>query len=458
MKRITASLCLLLAACNGSTGATDGDAGVHGDLIPGSRQVITAGGKGFDRAYSIAIDDKGNRYVAGYFEDVARFDALKLTATNFNDMFVARLDANAGFKWVTTASGGSGPASYNQIDVDSNGLVYVSGHFLGNATFGKMYIPSKGDDDGFVIQLDQKGKYKWLRQIGGTGTDGARGLAAHPRGGCTVVGHFSDTLVIDGHSLSARGETDIFVARLDASGRVKWANSAGGVGSEMALAVAVPPQGGAVITGSFNGTASFDQKQLTSSKTTDMFVARLDTKGKFVWAASGGGEGLCKGEAVAVDRSGNTIVAGSFYKRVTLGASKLSSRGTADLFITRLDPKGSFQWTNTVGGENLDQVGGMAVDSQGTAFLAGTFMASAYFGDTRLTSGVSSDLFLAGISSAGKVLWAQLAGGSKADGAHGVVLGKDDRPHLTGYFKGQADFGGSKVDSQGDADIFIWDF
>ena len=98
------------------------------------------------------------------------------------------------------------------------------------------------------------------------------------------------------------------------------------------------------------------------------------------------------------------------------------------------------------------------MDSTGTAYLTGSFIASAYFGQVRLVSGVSSDLFLAGISSAGAFLWAQLAGGSKAEGAHGVALGVNDRPHLTGYFKGLADFGGKKVTSQGDADIFIWDF
>jgi hypothetical protein len=444
--------------CTGQS-TTDGGADLDNrDIMPTSVRVTTAGGPSFDRAYDIAVDRNGVRYVTGYFERSATFGSITVTAAGYSDLFVAKLDLADHFVWVATASGGSGPSSYNAIAVDGYGNILVSGHFMGSATFGSHSVSSRGDDDAFVALLDKQGTFQWVTTWGEVGTEGARDLAPHLDGGCTVVGYFSSQQRIGGFRLRHWGQTDVFVARVDELGRVKWATSAGSPLADEGVALDVAPNGAATITGYFKGRAHFGSQTLVGEGGGDLFVARLSPDGVFQWAVAGGGTESCTGCALALDSKGNSHVAGTFYGVAKFGGTELRSSGVADLFVTRLDPAGRFVWTTSAGGDSLEQVGGVAVTGDGQTYVTGSFIDAAFFGPVRLVAGVSSDLYLAGVSSGGEFRWAQLAGGSKAEGANGLALWPDGSPHLTGYFRGLANFAGRQVQSAGDADIFIWDY
>ncbi|MCH8890811.1 MAG: hypothetical protein IH827_07025, partial [Myxococcales bacterium] len=80
--------------------------------------------------------------------------------------------------------------------------------------------------------------------------------------------------------------------------------------------MAVDAAGNVYTTGFFLGTADFDPGpgtfNLTSAGSVDVFVQKLDTAGNPVWAVGMGGTGTDQGLGVAVDGAGNVYTSGFF--------------------------------------------------------------------------------------------------------------------------------------------------
>jgi len=100
----------------------------------------SAGGPGFDRGLSVAMDFQNSVYVTGYFNDELTFaskNAVKLIGDGDFDMFVAKYTYYGDLLWATN-SGGTGNEEGKGIAVDSEGNSYVAGYFNSkNLVFGK---------------------------------------------------------------------------------------------------------------------------------------------------------------------------------------------------------------------------------------------------------------------------------------------------------------------------------
>ncbi len=123
---------------------------------------------------------------------------------------------------------------------------------------------------------------------------------------------------------------------------VPWATQAGGTSGDSAQEVSVLPDGSAIVTGSFEGTATFGTTTLTSSGgSSDVFVAKVGSSGSFAWATKAGGSGLDQGTSVSVRPDGSAIVTGRFTGPATFGATTLPCLGGSEVFVAQVDASGS---------------------------------------------------------------------------------------------------------------------
>ena len=88
--------------------------------------VRQAGGSDNDLGYGIAIDNNGNSYVTGYFEDTAAFGSNFITSSGSSDIFVAKMDTNGTWIWAHNAGGSSDDYGIGVAEGD-NGTSYVTG-------------------------------------------------------------------------------------------------------------------------------------------------------------------------------------------------------------------------------------------------------------------------------------------------------------------------------------------
>jgi hypothetical protein len=122
------------------------------------------------------------------------------------------------------------------------------------------------------------------------------------------------------------------------------------------------------------------------------------------------------GGGVAVDSSGNAYVTGKFKGSADFGFTTLSSSGDTDVFVAKLDPNGIWLWAVRAGGSHRDSGSGIAVDSSGNAYVSGSIECSGEsfdFGSTMFSCDRGEyryDVFVAKLDSSGSWLWAKRAG------------------------------------------------
>jgi hypothetical protein len=395
----------------GSTTLTNANAG-NGDMFlvkyDANGNVLWAkseGGTSIDQAYSVAVDASGNSYVVGFFySPTITIGSYTLTNAGFDDLFLAKYDANGNVLWAKSA-GGTGYDWPYCIAVDASGNSYVAGAFYSSTiTFGSYTLTNAGNEDMFLAKYDANGNVLWTKSEGGMGNDLGNSVAVDASGNPYVAGYFSSpTLTFGSYTLTNAnaGINDLFLAKYDANGNVLWAKSIGGPSDDEATAAAVDASGNLYVAGWFRSTTlTFGSYTLTSAGNEDMFLAKYDANGNVLWAASAGGISEDIAGSVAVDASGNPYVAGLYFSStLTFGSYTLTNVGYFDMFLTRYDANGNVLWAKSQGGTNGDLGRSIAVDASGNLYVAGLFRSPTLtFGSYTLTNagaGTTSDMFLA---------------------------------------------------------------
>jgi hypothetical protein len=424
---------------------------------PSWQWAAGGGGYSLDYGHDVAADSSGNCYVTGKFDGAAVFGTTSLTSYGGWDIFVAKLDNEGAWQWAVNA-GGSKQDGGASIAVDDEGNCYITGVFYDVALFGNFTLTSIGgpaDPDVFVAKLDTNGNWQWAVRGGGYVGDAGYGIAVDDYGNSYVTGHFMWSATFGSTQLSSQGSADVFVATLDTNGVWGWAVSGGGSQPDYVYDIAVDSNGNTYLTGDFEGSATFGADMLTSLGNVDVFIAKLDSTGAWVWAKSGGSNSIERGYDIAVDSSDNAYITGVFLVSITFGTTTLSGQGSWDVYVVKLDGAGQWQWAISAGSSATEGAWGIAVDTKGDPYISGVFDGQVTFGESTIISQGANDIFIAKLDSDGHWLWAISAGGADWDEGYALTVDSSGVIYATGYFDGSALFGETTLTTQGDFDVFI---
>ena len=308
------------------------------------------------------------------------------------------------------------------VKTDAAGNIYAAGAFTQTATFGGTNLTAAGNGfsgrDGFLARLQPDGTVVWAVSFGGAGADEAYDLALSPNGEPVITGTFNGPATFAGNTVQGSGLDDVFVARFDASGQMLWLQTAGGAGADTASGVATDAAGNVFVTGSIVDSASFGTTNVTAGFTgvPTLYTAKYDVSGQLQWVQLTDDPGGSAGFRVATDAAGNVFVGGYFTVALSHGTYVLRSSGSRDVLVLKFDPNGAASWAARAGGGNNDEVYGLALDPGGNVFISGYFVNSATFGTATLnTAGKQSDIFVAKLNANGIFVWARQAGGTSSD-------------------------------------------
>jgi hypothetical protein len=403
------------------------------------RWVYPVGGSSTDMGRAVAADDSGGLYFSGYFANTGKFGHLNASSAGGSDFYLAKMAAfNASAAPVFTLQPSNQTAPAGAAVTFNLGFIGIApatfqwrfnGADLAGATNATLALnPVSGAQAGIysvvlsnangaitsavaVLTVTMEPDFLWALRAGGAANDEILAVAADTNGNSYVAGYFSGTADIGGTNLTSAGGEDIFVAKLDSAQNLVWASQAGGPGDDRANALALDGTGNVMVAGSFNGTADFSGQNRTSGGGSDMFVARYNsTTGNLTWVQSGGGPTNDAALAVAARSNGDIAVAGYFQGSATFGGTVLGSSGSNDMFVAKYNSGGGLSWARRAGGSNNDQARGVAFDSSGNILVAGSFGGIITSGLPSLASGGAVDGFLAKFNASGTALWAQRAG------------------------------------------------
>ena len=294
----------------------------------------------------------------------------------------------------------------------------------------------------------------WCRYLGGTGEDEASRVLSDGEGGVWVAGTTADATSWETEGVSpvragpGGGDTDAFLARLDAEGRLKVLLFLGGSAGERVGGLVRTAEGDVIIVGG-TGSADFPTSagavQPDSAGATDAFVAKVDAAGTLQWATLLGGSpgynatgnDFAAGAGLLSD--GSIVVAGrtSSFDFPAVDPLQLTKGTTAgDGFVAVLSPDGgSLRFSTPIGGSGADEITAVAVDGSDRIVAAGTTW-SVDFPVTRPHQGSSAgpaDAFVLALSwPSREVLFSTYLGGSAEDAAEAVAVDGEGRPVISG--------------------------
>lgn len=382
------------------------------------------GGAGFDLAFALTVDGIGNVYVTGNFQNTADFDpgigTANLVSAGSYDMFFAKYNSNGNYIWAKKIGATSGDYGYN-ITVDASGNVYVTGNFQSTVDFdpgtATANLTSSGNYDIFFAKYDNNGNYIWAKKIGSTGADYGYGIAVDGTGNVFITGNFQNTADFDPGAttinLTSAGGNDIYFGKYDSNGNYLWANRIGNTGDDRGANVVLDASGNAHITGYFESAADFDPgtgtANLTSAGIADIYFAKYDSNGNYIWANRIGSTGDDKSSGIVLDGAGNIHLTGWFQNTVDFdpGAStaNLTFAGSYDIFFGKYDLNGNYIWANNIGSNASDYGRSIAVDGLGNVYITGNFQSTADFdsgtGTNNLISAGFTDFFITKYGSIG---------------------------------------------------------
>ncbi|EAY29087.1 SBBP repeat-containing protein [Microscilla marina] len=355
--------------------------------------------------------------------------------------------------------GGTDFDAANDVAVDASGNVYVVGNFRStNVDFN----PSAGNTanltadviDVFIAKYTKNGDYLWAHKIGGANTDDGLNIAVDANGNVYITGAFSGTVDFDpsagGVANLNDGDGTGFFAKYDTNGNYVWAHNIG----TSSKGIAVDASNNVYVIGDFFGTLDFDPSTTNTANLTassiDIFFAKYDTDGNYMWAHKIGGSGFDfkNGNSIVVDGSGNVYITGNFrganvdFDPSAGSTANLSSNGDADAFFAKYDSNGNYLWAHKIGGTAYDGGVVITVDGSSNVYIIGAFTSSnvdfdpSAGGTANLSSNGNLDIFFAKYDSNGNYVWAHSIGGTNKDSGRGMTVDGSGNVYITGYFQG----------------------
>ncbi|MEI6948870.1 BACON domain-containing protein [Paraflavisolibacter sp. H34] len=268
----------------------------------------TLGGTGADQATALAAIPAGGYLLAG---TTASINGDVTNPHGGTDAWVVKVDASGNKLW-QKALGGAGYDGLYAVVPTADGGFLLAGETGSND--GDV-SGNHGGTDAWVVKLDASGARLWQKTFGGSGADKARSLKATTDGGYILVG---ETASSDGDVSGQHGKVDAWVLKLDASGNKVWQKTLGGSGHDYAQSLTAVT-GGYLLAG-FTNSADGD---VTANKGNyDVWVVKLDESGRLLWQKTYGGTGGDLANAIAPVTGGFAVVGSTSSANGDVSASK----------------------------------------------------------------------------------------------------------------------------------------
>jgi uncharacterized protein (TIGR03437 family) len=217
--------------------------------------------------------------------------------------------------------------------------------------------------DAAVIKVDPAGKQIWGSLLGGPGNDKGTALAIDTQGNVVLTGATDGQLpTTPGAVIESSTSAKVFAAKLTADGGKFLYSTYLPVSLASSSAIAVDAAGSAYIAGKTSSGHAFVLKLSPDGSTVNYNVTLA-------------GSGAEAATALVVDLEGNVVVVGQTTSPdfpVTEGAFQRRLRGTSDNFLVRLDPSGNVLTSTYLGGGGSENPSSIAIDGSGNIVLAGS--------------------------------------------------------------------------------------
>ena len=439
------------------------------------------GGSNDDFGYGITSDSAGNVYVTGLtwssWSSPPGFpikDPYQADNAGLYNAFITKIDATGALVY-STYLGGTDADNGWSIAVDSAGNAYVTGTTFSTdfPTVNPIQANNNGNFDVFVTKLNAAGNTLiYSTYLGGSQDDIGYSITLDPNNNAYVTGYTesssADTIgfptmnPMQPDNNSVIGFRDAFVTKINADGSLGYSTYLGGWKNDIGYAITVDPAGNAYVTGStesdpvlspppngFPITPGCFQPGFGGIR--DAFVTKLKTDGSLGYSSYLGGGDVDEGRSIAVDLASNAYVTGFTASNnassppfpTTANPLQSDNNGNIDAFVTKINASGSaLVYSTYLGGTNEDKGFGIAVDSNGYAYVTGSTYSSGTVSPPgfplknplQTDNNGLNDAFITKITPNGSgLIYSTYLGGKSYDQGYSIAADSAGNAYVTGF-------------------------
>ncbi|RFS16882.1 T9SS type A sorting domain-containing protein [Emticicia sp. C21] len=232
-------------------------------------------------------------------------------------------------------------------------------------------VPKEGAS--FIVKFDSKKVVQWFHYITSYNKPKIT-LLSDDSSNVYMVGVYERYLGFDGKS-TFLGELDkeIFVAKYNAAGTLKWTKRYGGNWDESIGKPSIDKEGNLYVVGRFQGNFMADGKNVIvdADGVSKSFLLKLDRNGGLIWIHKFDDAKIIA-NAVEVNQQNKVFISGAFTETAIFGAGlSLQSKGKQDVFYTQCEQNGAVSWVKQLGGIFDDECNDIAVDNNNHVYLSG---------------------------------------------------------------------------------------
>lgn len=326
-------------------------------------------------------------------------------------------------EWQNTI-GGTSSDRLRSIYPTSDGGCILGGHSISNAS-GDKSENSLGDEDYWVVKLDDQGSIEWENTIGGDWRDELRNIKPTIDGGYIMLGRSASHASGDKSEdpIGNFGTYDYWVIKLNATGNITWENTIGGSIDDVGYDIITLSDGSFIIGGTSSSSISGDKTE-NSNGGDDYWILKLDSTGNILWQNTIGGSGQELFKKMDLTNDGGFILGG--YSNSNISGDKTeNSKGGNDYWIVKINSNGIVLWDKTIGGDNEDTLSSIENTSDGGFILSGSSRSS-ISGDKDEDEIGQGDFWVVKTDNLGDIEWQNTIGGTSIEFDPYVVQAPDN--------------------------------
>ena len=354
------------------------------------------------------------------------------------------------FEWAN----GYGNKSFDQgqaITAEADGDNYVTGAFRDTLLFGKDTLVSLSNsastqENLLIGKHSAKGSTLWGYAPEKLNFKGeARGNDIVEQNSFVyTTGYYTDTIIFSSNDkLYGSGKKALFLLKMDTSGKVIWAKSKDFSGINI-VGKSIAVRG--------------DNVYVAGKKGQKPWIAKYDSNGSLLWEKNSNNQtsGTATGNSISeigIDKNENIYGIGAFSDSVVFGNFKVKNYGG---FLIKFDSTGKTKWLNSFSNANLRE--GIAVSPSGNFWITGAFRNNFFYQGKGKIFNSNYHCFIGAFDSKGSLKW--LRYGENANSGS-VTFGQgisysNKLINVIGYYSGKnAIFGKDTLQDSGLNDIFI---
>ncbi len=313
----------------------------------------------------------------------------------------------------------------------------------------------------------------WVKSTGNTDSDLGFDIVVDSNDNVFMAGQFRGTVNFDANSndttFTAGQFGDVFLQKFDENGNFLWVKVFQSDETNEKPMIVLDDNDDVYLTSTFNGTIDLDPGMNQDIHTSpggfdNTYIVKLNNNGDYLWGNAFeniSSNQFIKPHEIAIDKTGNVLLAGEFQSTVDFDYSSNSNLNTTvsgpDGFLLKIDSTGNFIWVKQFsGGVASFYISCIAFDSQNSIILGGAFKGSAVTDFdpgpgvfTMSTPNINDlDLFILKLSFDGNFIWAKKAEGysnatnttTTNDNVSSIVVDRSDNLIFTGVFEKEVNF------------------